>query len=96
MILQMASRPSIAKWSGIYIVGLDVAKNRHLISTASKLRNGFLMHSEMQRALEYAGMRITTSQTLGAALRPARKRIGLTQSDLALAAGVGVRFIVDL
>ena len=25
-----------------------------------------------------------------------RKRLGLTQADLALAAGVGVRFIVDL
>ena len=54
------------------------------------------MHIEMQRVKAYTGIRITTSQTLGAALRPARKRIGLTQSDLALAAGVGVRFIVDL
>jgi y4mF family transcriptional regulator len=39
---------------------------------------------------------IPTAQTLGAALRTARKRLGLTQADLALAAGVGVRFIVDL
>lgn len=39
---------------------------------------------------------IFTAQTLGAALRAARKRMGLTQSDLALAAGVGVRFVVDL
>lgn len=39
---------------------------------------------------------ISTAQTLGAALRAARKRMGLTQPDLALAAGVGVRFIVDL
>jgi y4mF family transcriptional regulator len=39
---------------------------------------------------------ILTAQTLGAALRTARKRLGLTQADLALAAGVGVRFIVDL
>jgi HTH-type transcriptional regulator/antitoxin HipB len=39
---------------------------------------------------------ITTAQALGAALRAARKRMGLTQPDLALAAGVGVRFIVDL
>lgn len=39
---------------------------------------------------------ITTAQTLAAALRAASKRIGLTQPDLALAAGVGVRFIVDL
>lgn len=39
---------------------------------------------------------IDSTQTLGAALRSARKHLGLTQSDLALAAGVGVRFIVDL
>jgi HTH-type transcriptional regulator/antitoxin HipB len=39
---------------------------------------------------------ILTAKTLGAALRKARKRLGLTQADLALAAGVGVRFIVDL
>lgn len=39
---------------------------------------------------------ISTAQTLGVALRDARKRMGLTQPDLALAAGVGVRFIVDL
>lgn len=40
--------------------------------------------------------RIDSAQTLGAALRTARKRMELTQSDLALAAGVGLRFIVDL
>jgi len=39
---------------------------------------------------------IDSAPTLGAALRTARKRLGLTQSDLALAAGVGLRFIVDL
>ena len=33
---------------------------------------------------------------LGNALRQARKQLGLTQSQLALASGVGVRFIVDL
>ncbi|MGA1372693.1 MAG: helix-turn-helix transcriptional regulator, partial [Pseudomonadales bacterium] len=39
---------------------------------------------------------ISTARALGVALRAARKRMGLTQPDLALAAGVGVRFIVDL
>ena len=39
---------------------------------------------------------LSTTQTLGATLRAARKRMGLTQSELALAAGVGVRFVVDL
>ena len=39
---------------------------------------------------------IDSAESLGAALRADRKRLGLTQSDLALAAGVGMRFIVEL
>lgn len=39
---------------------------------------------------------IRSAQQLGDALRAARKQLGLTQPKLALAAGVGVRFIVDL
>ncbi len=39
---------------------------------------------------------VSTAQSLGVTLQVARKRLGLTQADLALAAGVGVRFIVDL
>jgi y4mF family transcriptional regulator len=39
---------------------------------------------------------IRSPQQLGEALRTARKQLGLTQPQLALAAGVGVRFIVDL
>jgi y4mF family transcriptional regulator len=39
---------------------------------------------------------IQTTQQIGLTLLAARKQIGLTQSQLALAAGVGVRFIVDL
>jgi y4mF family transcriptional regulator len=40
--------------------------------------------------------KIKSTQELGQALRTARKRLGLTQTRLALAAGVGVRFIVEL
>ena len=39
---------------------------------------------------------IRSPQQLGHALRAARKQLGLTQPQLALAAGVGVRFMVDL
>jgi y4mF family transcriptional regulator len=39
---------------------------------------------------------VRSTQQLGHALRSARKQLGLTQPQLALAAGVGVRFIVDL
>jgi HTH-type transcriptional regulator / antitoxin HipB len=39
---------------------------------------------------------IRSSKQLGDALRAARKQLALTQPQLALAAGVGLRFIVDL
>lgn len=39
---------------------------------------------------------IRSPEQLGRALRAGRKQLGLTQPQLALAAGVGVRFIVDL
>lgn len=39
---------------------------------------------------------IRSVQDLGAALRVARKALGLTQADLSLAAGVGLRFVVEL
>lgn len=39
---------------------------------------------------------IKTPFQLGDALRQSRKQLGLTQSQLALASGVGLRFIVDL
>lgn len=39
---------------------------------------------------------IQTAKELGSALRTARKQLGLTQPQLALAAGVGVRFVVEL
>lgn len=39
---------------------------------------------------------LTTAAEFGAALTRARKGLGLTQRDLALAIGVGERFIVEL
>ena len=39
---------------------------------------------------------IDTPHALGQAARATRKQLGLTQPQLALAAGVGVRFIVDM
>ncbi len=41
-------------------------------------------------------VQITDSAALGRMVRTARKGLGLTQPDLALTAGVGVRFIVEL
>lgn len=43
-----------------------------------------------------AEMTIRSPEELASLLRGARKSLGLTQPQLALAAGVGVRFIVDL
>lgn len=39
---------------------------------------------------------IDTPIALGLAVHSARKQLGLTQPQLALAAGVGVRFVVEL
>ena len=39
---------------------------------------------------------ITNVKTLGQAVRKGRKSLDLTQEQLAFAAGVGTRFIVDL
>lgn len=39
---------------------------------------------------------IQTTTQLGKAIREARKQLRLTQPQLALASGVGVRFIVEL
>ena len=51
-------------------------------------------------ARDQAGHRAITAihsvHDLGTALRVTRKALGLTQADLALAAGVGLRFVVEL
>ncbi|MFG5775942.1 type II toxin-antitoxin system Y4mF family antitoxin [Comamonas sp. J-3] len=39
---------------------------------------------------------IQSAEQLGPKVRQARKQLGLTQPQLALAAGVGTRFLVDL
>jgi HTH-type transcriptional regulator/antitoxin HipB len=41
-------------------------------------------------------MRIKTSQELGTAIRTRRKLLKVTQKELAMACGTGLRFIVDL
>jgi len=39
---------------------------------------------------------VQSPKQLGASVRTIRKNLGLTQTELALTSGVGVRFIVDL
>lgn len=39
---------------------------------------------------------IQTTKDIGAAVRKTRKAIGITQKDLALTSGTGLRFIIDL
>lgn len=38
----------------------------------------------------------TTTKRIGSLLRETRKSLGLTQKDLALTSGTGLRFIIDL
>ncbi|MGH9393315.1 MAG: type II toxin-antitoxin system Y4mF family antitoxin [Terriglobales bacterium] len=37
-----------------------------------------------------------TPELIGSLIRDTRKRLGVTQKDLALTAGTGLRFIIDL
>lgn len=37
-----------------------------------------------------------TAQDIGKLIRDTRKRLGVTQKDLALTSGTGLRFVVDL
>jgi HTH-type transcriptional regulator / antitoxin HipB len=37
-----------------------------------------------------------TPQDIGKLIRSARKRLGVTQKDLALTSGTGLRFVIDL
>lgn len=39
---------------------------------------------------------ITNNQELGAAIRLERKRLGVTQKELAMTAGVGLRYLIEL
>ncbi len=39
---------------------------------------------------------MNTMQEMGVAVRLERKRLGVTQAELAMSAGTGLRFVVDL
>lgn len=39
---------------------------------------------------------MTSTEEIGAAVRNGRRKLGVTQRDLALTAGTGLRFIIDL
>jgi HTH-type transcriptional regulator / antitoxin HipB len=41
-------------------------------------------------------MKIKTSEQLGMAIRTRRKRLEITQKELAMTCGTGLRFIIDL
>jgi HTH-type transcriptional regulator/antitoxin HipB len=41
-------------------------------------------------------MKIQDSQSLGQAIRQQRRRLKVTQKDLAMSSGTGLRFIIDL
>lgn len=40
--------------------------------------------------------KVVNSKDLGAAIRAERKRIGVTQKELAMTAGVGLRYLIEL
>jgi y4mF family transcriptional regulator len=57
---------------------------------------GLLYQDLIKRGEVLVDGRLQTTKELGTEMRKARKLLGLTQSQLALTAGVGIRFIVDL
>lgn len=64
-------------------------------------RTGTIYHAPGKSAgnipvRETLNMKITTSGHLGETIRAERKRLGISQRDLAMTCGTGLRFIVDL
>ena len=41
-------------------------------------------------------MEISDTKSLGVGIREARRRLNVTQKDLSLASGIGLRFIIEL
>lgn len=39
---------------------------------------------------------LLTTETIGKTMRDTRKKMGVTQKDLALTSGTGLRFVIDL
>jgi HTH-type transcriptional regulator/antitoxin HipB len=39
---------------------------------------------------------LLTPETIGKTIRGTRKKVGVTQKDLALTSGTGIRFVIDL
>ena len=61
-----------------------------MISTPNR-RNIPVRESSYEEAL----LKYTTQQ-IGRAIRDTRKKLGVTQKDLALTSGTGLRFVIDL
>ena len=55
-----------------------------------------LTWAKLYEILPYGKMSIQNSKQLGAAIRARRKKLKVTQKNLAMTCGTGLRFIVDL
>ena len=55
-----------------------------------------LISSGIRVIFQIGNMNVQNTVQLGAVIRAERKRLGVTQRDLAMASGTGLRFIVDL
>lgn len=51
---------------------------------------------KIDEILPIGNMNINSPEQLGAQIRAERKRLKVTQKDLAMASGTGLRFIIDL
>ncbi len=70
---------------------LEASARKNARSGTRGLRSWFAAHS-----FPFGNMDVVDSKTLGEAIRATRKRLKVTQKELALASGTGLRFIVEL
>lgn len=68
-----------------------VKVHKHSRTVISRLKN-----SQIGPRFPSGNMEITDSKSLGETIRATRKRLKVTQKDLALASGTGLRFIIEL
>lgn len=54
------------------------------------------INAHAQNIFPFGNMIINDAETLGEAIRANRKRLKVTQKELALASGTGLRFIIEL
>ena len=67
-----------------------------LLPTGNKFLDMGETEAQHSRTVIYTRPMKYTTQAIGQIIRQNRKRLGVTQKDLALTSGTGLRFVIDL